>query len=131
MTIFLETSALLRAVFHEKGGEEVTSDLRGAERIIASRLLRLETERALLRVAIDEPAAEKQLPALRRDLENLWARVTFLEITRDICEAAGRIAPISRLRTLDAIHLASFHRVREVVPDARMLTCDQRLLALV
>jgi hypothetical protein len=33
------------------------------------------------------------------------------------------------LRTLDAIHLATFQRLREVDPSLEILTSDERLLA--
>ncbi|MBN1961908.1 MAG: hypothetical protein JW841_13260 [Deltaproteobacteria bacterium] len=48
--IFLETSALLRALFGEAGGDEVRSKMIFTKRIFASRLLLVETERVLLRV---------------------------------------------------------------------------------
>jgi predicted nucleic acid-binding protein len=130
VTIFLETSALLRTAFGQTGAEDVARELHSATRIVASRLLRVETERAVHRIAIEQPVAEAQIAALRRDLELLWARITFLEITREICDAAGRLAPSSRLRTLDAIHLATFRMLLAAAPDARMLTYDSRLLAV-
>ena len=125
--VFLETSALLRALFGELGGEEVRSKLAAAERILASRLLRVEAERALLRAVIEKPALEASLPGLERELRAVWPHVDMLEMTREICDLAGRIAPSSRLRTLDAIHLATFRRVQQLEPRATMLTCDQRL----
>lgn len=126
--VFLETSALLRAVFDEAGGELVRRRLAGAQRILASRLLKLEAERALLRVSIDHPALASRLPTLERELRGLWSHVDMLEMTRDLCELAGRIAPASRLRSLDAIHLATYRRVCELVPNVELLSFDQRIL---
>ena len=34
---------------------------------------------------------------------------------------------ISRLRTLDAIHLATYYRVKELDPMIEMLTFDERI----
>ncbi len=125
--VFLETSALLRSLFDEPGGDEVRSRLASAERILASRLLRVEAERALLRAVLEKPALAASLPAFERELRGVWPHVDMLEMTREICELAGRIAPGSRLRTLDAIHLATFRRVKQFAPEATMLTFDQRL----
>jgi predicted nucleic acid-binding protein len=113
----------------EEGGDGVRSQLASAERIIASRLLPVETERALLRAALDHPGLDRQLPDLERELRNVLCHIDLMEITREICEAAVRIAPRSRLRSLDALHLATFQRVRQLAPEAVLLTFDQRLLA--
>ncbi len=53
----------------------------------------------------------------------------FLEMTREVCDLAGRIAPASRLRSLDAIHLATFEILRRLDPSAEILTYDDRLRA--
>ena len=125
--VFLETSALLRLVFQEPGDQEVKEQIDNAERIMASRLIRLEAERALLRFALDYPSHEGQLPEMERELKHLWPTIDFIEITADICDLAGRIAPRSRLRSLDAIHLATYHVLRGLEPAMVMLTFDQRI----
>ncbi len=125
--VFLETSALGRALFGEKGGAEVNEALRRANRIVASRLLKVEIERAIMRQVIDDADFEKQLSKIEAEAGKLWARVNFIEITRDICERAGKMAPRSRLRTLDAIHLATFRLVQKADPAVELLTFDERL----
>ncbi|MFO0984246.1 MAG: type II toxin-antitoxin system VapC family toxin [Planctomycetota bacterium] len=125
--VFLETSSLLRAIFREAGGAAVERRLRGAERIVASRLLRVEAERAVLRAAKDEPPA-KLIPDLQREVSELWPSIDFMEMTHEVCALAGRIAPRSRLRALDAIHLATFEIARRLDPSLEMLTHDERLL---
>jgi predicted nucleic acid-binding protein len=127
--VYLETSALLRALFGEEGGEQVRSRLASAERIVTSRLLQVEAERTLLRAVLDHPELERQLPDLERELRNVMSHLDVMEITREICEAAGRVAPRARLRSLDAIHLATFQRLRQLAPEAILLSFDQRLLA--
>ena len=126
--IYLETSALLQMLFQEAHGNEVSERLRAADDVVASRLVQVEAQRALIRVQLDRPEIEPVLPDLRRELDTLWPKVSFFEITPEICEAAGTIAPRSRLRTLDAIHLATYHRVRRLHADVEMLTYDTRLL---
>lgn len=129
MTIlFVETSALLRAVLREAGGDELQTRLRGARRILASRLIRVEAERALLRLAVDRPSSATWIADVEHDLRAFWPHVHFFEMTAEICELAGRIAPASRLRTLDAIHLATFASVRRFEPAVEMLSCDDRIL---
>jgi len=60
-------------------------------------------------------------------LKRLWPVIDFLEITAETCDRAGRIAPRSRLRSLDAIHLATFLRARELDSRIEILTFDERI----
>lgn len=125
--IFLETSALLRMLFGEEGGSMVLERLRNTDRVVASRLIRVEAERVLIRLSLDRPRNHSQVLALERELKHLWPRLDFIEVTREICDLAGRIAPRSRLRSLDAIHLATYFRVKELDPGIELLTFDQRI----
>ncbi len=125
--IFLETSALLRMLFQEDGGDTVVKRLRASERVICSRLIRVEAERALIRLSLNYSKSHKLIAKLQHELRLFWPKVDFIEITREICDRAGRIAPGSRLRTLDAIHLATYYRVRELDPMIEMLTFDERI----
>ncbi len=128
-TVYLETSALLRILFREEGAIQAQRQLADAEHAFASRLVKVEAERALLRLVLDRPQTEKSLPDLERDLRGFWSSLNLFEVTPAICELAGRIAPASRLRTLDAIHLATFRRARQLDPGIAMLSFDERLLA--
>ncbi|PWU17664.1 MAG: hypothetical protein C5B49_08465, partial [Bdellovibrio sp.] len=108
-TIFVETSALLRILLQEPGFEKAVEKLETADRLFASRLLKLEAERAVIRAA--HMQGERQpavLISLRFNLKQLWSRFDCLEISREICDLAGQIAPESNLRSLDAIHAATF-----------------------
>lgn len=125
--VFLETSALLRMLFLEKGGNLVLERLRNTDRVVASRLIRVEAERVLIRLSLDHPKNHTQVLELERELKHLWPRLDFIELTREICDLAGRIAPRSRLRSLDAIHLATYFRVKELDPEIELLTFDERI----
>jgi predicted nucleic acid-binding protein len=125
--VFLETSALLRMLLGEKGGNLVVERLRNTDRVVASRLIRVEAERVLLRLSLDRPRTHTQVLELERELKHLWPKLDFIEITREICDLAGRIAPRSRLRSLDAIHLATYFRVKELDPEIELLTFDERI----
>ena len=126
--VFLETSALLRMLFGEEGGDSIAERLKNAERAVASRLIRVEAERVLIRLSLEQPRSQKQVAELERELKHFWPRIDFIEMTRDICDLACRIAPRSKLRSLDAIHLASYFRIKELDPSIEILTCDERIM---
>lgn len=125
--VFLETSALLRMLLGEQGGDSVAQRLREADRAIASRLIKVEAERALIRLSLDHPKHQRRLSDLERELKRFWPKLDFIEVTQQICDQAGRIAPQSRLRSLDAIHLATFFWVKQLDPTIDMLTFDERI----
>jgi predicted nucleic acid-binding protein len=125
--IFLETSALLRMLFGEEGGDSVVQRLREADRAVASRLIRVDAERALIRLGLDRPKLQRKLMEIERELKHFWPKLDLIEITQEICERAGRIAPRSRIRSLDAIHLATFFKIKELEPSIEMLTFDERI----
>ena len=114
-------------LFAEEGGDIVLQRLQTSDRTVASRLIRVEAERVLIRLGLDHPRNHRQVLEAERELKHLWSKVDFVEITRDICDRAGRIAPRSRLRSLDAIHLATYFRVLEIDPEVEMLTFDERI----
>lgn len=114
-------------LFDEEGGDLVSERLQNAERTVASRLIRVEAERVLIHLSLDRPRNQAQVLELERELRRLWPKMDFIEVTREICDLAGRIAPRSRLRSLDAIHLATYFRVKELDPDIELLTFDQRI----
>jgi hypothetical protein len=125
--VYLETSALLRILFDEEGAEEAEKTLRAAEQVVSSRLLKVEVERALLRIKLDRPELEKHTLEMEYELRSVWAKISLLEMTREICDLAGRIAPASRLRSLDAIHLSTFRVMKGLDPETTMLTFDERV----
>lgn len=129
--IFIETSALLRVLFQEPGFHETQREISSADRLISSRLLRVEAERSVTRLALSHSQGEALAVDLETRLKMIWPKFDFIEITKAICDAAGTIAPRSHLRTLDAIHVASFLWAKAKHPDIKLLSCDERVLSAV
>lgn len=127
--LYLESSALLRLVLNQEDAVEVTQRISRASHVVASRLVRVEAQRALLRWVLDHPEQSWNLPTLEQRLADVFSQMSFLEITREVCDLAARIAPGSKLRSLDAIHLATFDILRRLEPAAEILTYDDRLRA--
>ncbi len=125
--VFLETSALLGIIFQEPGFEKLEKKIRSAEQLVASRLLKIETERVLLRLALEAKTHQEEISAFRYELERFLVFIHFFEMTREICELAGVVAPHLRLRSLDAIHLATYLHSKKLEPTLEMLTLDQRI----
>jgi len=116
-------------VLNQDGAAEVARRISRASQVLSSRLVRVEAERALLRMVLDQPDQSRNLPTLQARLAEVCSQMEFLEMAGEVCDLAGRIAPGSRLRSLDAIHLATFEILRRLDPSAEIVTYDERLKA--
>lgn len=114
---------MLRAVL-ESG---TTPALERRIALVTSRLSLVEASRALLRLRMTGAATETQLADANRSLDALWARCEIWELTEAVCDLAARVAPDRTLRTLDALHVATFLLARRRLGDVDLLTTDRRV----
>lgn len=125
--LYLDTSAVLRATLETGTTPEVEGMIAAAPALLTSRLSLVEASRALLRARTALRVPEPGLAAAEQEIESLWARCDIWELTPPICDSARVVAPGLGLRTLDALHLATFLAARRRIPELAMLTVDNRL----
>jgi predicted nucleic acid-binding protein len=129
VTIFVETSAVLRWLFAEVDGDSIRSTLASAEKVTSSRLALIETRRVLRRAEREgriTAAESADLLAVFAQASSTWA---ILEISEEVARRAEEGFPSEPVRTLDAIHLASALFLRQSFPDLVILTADERVRA--
>lgn len=125
--VYLDTSAVLRAVLESGVSPEVERRLGEARYLITSRLSLVESARAFHRLRQDG-VAEALLADAAGEADSVWARCTIWELTPQVCDLASVVAPQFSLRTLDALHLATFSLARRRLGAAvELLTADHRL----
>jgi predicted nucleic acid-binding protein len=129
--LYLDTSAVLRAVL-ERGLTPDHEERIGAARfLITSRLALVETARAFTRLRADG-VSETLIADAAREADSIWARCAVWELTSAVCDRAASVAPGRALRTLDALHLATWLLARrEFGSELGLLTADARLEAAV
>lgn len=125
--LYLDTSAVLRAVLENGTSPEVEAMIAAAPALITSRLSLVESARALHRLRQLGTVGEAKLADAEREIGAVWARCELWEMTPTVCAKASQVAPGRPLRTLDAIHLATFVLARERIEDLELLTVDDRL----
>ena len=125
--LYVDTSAILRAILESGVSPEIESRVAGASILVSSRLSQVEAARALARVRHEGRVPETRLADAARALDDLWARCNIWELTPAVCDLAGMIAPSTSLRTLDALHVATFLLARRQFGDIEMITADARL----
>lgn len=104
----LDTSVVLRATLELGTSPEIENRIADAPVLVTSRLSLVESARALLRVRLQGAVPESRLADARRELDALWNHCELWELSPAVCDLASLLAPDRMLRTLDALHLATF-----------------------
>ncbi len=125
--LYLDTSAILRATLEEGTDSKIERQIEASEKLVTSRLTLVESSRALLRVRRTADVLQTRLVDVERQLHTILDRCDVWELTAEVCDMASRIAPTKNLRTLDALHLATFIQARRRMEDLEILTADARL----
>jgi predicted nucleic acid-binding protein len=129
MTLYADSSAVLRWLFEEAGGEEVHRLLSGATKVVCSRLTLVETRRVIRRAVAAKLVDEVSSTAVLEAFARAGAGWAILELSREVAERAEGSFPVEPVRTLDALHLASALLLRQALPDLRILSTDERVRA--
>jgi predicted nucleic acid-binding protein len=125
--VYAEASAVLSWLLGEPPGNDVRSTLEAAEFVVTSELTLVECDRALHRAE-----ALGELPAdgaayLRDALRKAASGWVLLGLDGETLDRARQRFPEEPIRSLDALHLASVLGMRELLPEAMLLTLDERV----
>ncbi len=127
MTLYAETSAILRWLLGESDGEQQRLWLAEASRVVTSRLTLIEVQRVLRRADREGRITSAQSADLQAIFARAAATWSILELVPDVARRAGEGFPQEPVRTLDAIHLASALFLRHSIPELTVLTSDERI----
>ena len=129
MTLYLDTSSLVKLYVTETGAEVVRQLVGDASVVATSVVAYAETRAALARLRREGVLTPSKLTSAKREFEEQWPTYLTLLATDSLCRAAGELAEKYRLRGFDSIHLASFADVarRAGIDDTRFSSFDDRL----
>ncbi len=119
MTLYVDSSALLKRYVDEPDSEAADALLRADESIVTGRHTIVEIRRNLARL-LDGRELEIARESFRRDLEAM----ALVELDAETCELAAELAEVTGARSLDALHLAAARRVGGT--EIAVLTFDVR-----
>lgn len=118
MSLYVDSSALIKRYVAEVDSDRAESYLLADTAWVTGRHTWVEVRRNLSRLLDGDPLA-----SARSFFERDFRRTHVVELNEATCSLAAQIAETSRLRTLDALHLAALLRVSREVP---LLTFDIR-----
>ena len=124
---YVDSSAILRAVLEQGLTPSVEERLGAADWLMTSRLSRVETARAFIRLRRVGEKPEDRIADAERAMRDFWRDCELVEVNREVCELAEVVAPVYSLRSLDAIHLATFVLARREIEGLSLWTTDRRL----
>jgi len=129
VTVYLDTSSLLKLYVDEAGSDDIHELVLEAQVVATSIVAYPEARAALARLRRSGHLSASTFAAAKREFEEQWPAYFAVELTVGVSHEAGELAERYALRGFDAVHLASFADVaRRVTPsDARFSSFDQEL----
>ncbi len=128
MNFYVETSAIVRTLFREQSFGEIAHKLDHAEKLITSRLSLIEVDRAIIRRNALEHLSLVHSSELKKEWRLFFSRIDIIEISASICDQARTIFADLPLRTLDAIHVATYLEIKGRFPQLQMLSVNKRIM---
>ena len=118
MTLYVDTSALLKRYFDERDSDVAEQLMATDPVLVTSRLTEVELRRNLARLLDGE-----DLVSTRRQVQDDLDAFALVSLDATTCSEAARIAEQTLCRSLDALHIAAARRTGE---RTVLLTFDVR-----
>ena len=129
MTLYLDTSSLVKLYVVEPGSDAVRKLVAAASVVATAAIAYAETRGALARCRRERVLGPKAFASAKKAFEAEWPKYFAVEVTSALCRQAGEFAERYQLRAYDSVHLAAFADVaRESgVRDTRFSSFDNAL----
>ncbi len=128
MTVYLDTSDLIKLYVEEEGSERIRQLVNGADVVVSSVLAYPEARATLARRRREQLLTRAELTTVVAQLDADWPRLVVIPFGDDLAREAGRLADKHGLRGGDAAHLASFASVLvRSEDDVSFSSADTRL----
>lgn len=111
MIAYVDTSSLIKLYVDEAGADAMRNLVREASIVATSVATNVEMRASLAAWRRDRRLTPSAYSSTRAAFANDWIRLVAVELSDDVIRTAGDLAERHRLRTLDAIHLASFVQI--------------------
>ncbi len=131
MTLYLDTSSLVKLYVAESGSDSVRAHVERATIVATSMIAYPEARAALARRRRERALAPAAFTAAKRQFEADWPKYLAVQVTDTLCKDAGQLGERYALRGYDSVHLASFLEVARQAgaADTEFSSFDDRLNA--
>ena len=111
MTLYLDTSTLVKLYLSEPGSLDVMDMLDGADAVATCVVTYAEARAALARRRRDKTLSTQEFARSRDAFEADWAALVTIDVTEPLVRRAGGLAEQYGLRAYDGIQLAAYEQV--------------------
>lgn len=131
MTLYLDTSSLVKLYVTEAESESVRRLVESADIVATAAIAYPEARAALARRRREGGLRPRTFSAARRALDDDWPKYLAVDVTGALCRDAGDLAERYGLRGYDSVHLAAYLHVARAAGRAsvRFSCFDDRLTA--
>jgi predicted nucleic acid-binding protein len=129
MTLFVDSSSLLKLYVPESGSELVRTLVSKADLVATAALSYTEIRATLARLQRDKRLTAAQFRETKRRFDSEWPALLSVTVTDDLTRTAGDLAEGHALRSSDAIQLAAFVQLLQGSDDedVEFSSFDERL----
>jgi uncharacterized protein len=128
LTLYLDTSALVKLYAEEDGSDLVRQGIRDSDLIATSLMAYAETRSALARKSRSREISRAAFTTCKREFDRDWLRLQRLPVDELLVRKAGEFAEQHALRALDALHLASADSIQAALRVPVTFACFDDVL---
>jgi predicted nucleic acid-binding protein len=111
VTLYLDTSSLVKLYVEEPGSDTVRQLAESAAIVSTATIAYTETRAALARRRRERALRPAAFASAKKTFEAEWPHYFTIEVTSALCRQAGDFAERYRLRAYDSVHLAAFAEI--------------------
>jgi len=129
VTLYLDTSSLVKLYVAEPGSDAVRKLVESATIVATSSIAYAEARAALARRRREGALRPAAFASAKKTFEADWPTYFTVEVTSALCRQAGEFAERYRLRAYDSVHLAAFAEIARQagVRETRFSSFDNAL----
>jgi predicted nucleic acid-binding protein len=129
MTLYLDTSSLIKLYIEEPGSDDVRQELGQADTGATSTVSYAEARATFVRLRREGRLTPAIFLMVKRDFDADWSKFATIEPTASLCRSAGELAERYGLRGCDSIQLATFLEVARAAAasETRFSSFDRNL----
>lgn len=128
MTLFCDTSALIKLYVREPFTEEMLAAAAASRTLAVCRITWAEAMAALARRSREAPSDTGIIDIVRQRLRTDWDDYVIVELTQALVELAGDYADTFALRGYDSVQLAAARTLSEATRETVQFACFDRRL---
>ncbi len=113
MNVYLDSSALLKLVWEERGRHELIELTERATHLSTAAIAYTEVRSGIARALRPRTA---EAGAARKELDAVWPQIAILTIDETRARTGGDIADRHRLRGMDALHVSAAVELSSLAP---------------